>query len=56
MKAIADYYYLQRNMRLDFINGKPKGADGHVVLVMRPATLRALIESKIEMDKSDLKK
>jgi hypothetical protein len=23
MKAMADYYSLHRNMRLDFINGKP---------------------------------
>jgi hypothetical protein len=26
MKAVADYYSLHRNMRLDFINGKPKKA------------------------------
>jgi hypothetical protein len=26
MKAVADYYSLHRNLRLDFINGKPKKA------------------------------
>jgi hypothetical protein len=24
LKAVADYYSLHRNLRLDFINGKPK--------------------------------
>jgi hypothetical protein len=56
MKAYADYYSLHRNLRLDFINGKPKKAVEHLVSVIRPATLKALIESKIEMDKSELKK
>jgi hypothetical protein len=56
MKAVADYYSLHRNMRLDFINGKPKKAVEHLMLVIRPATLKALIESKLEMDKSELKK
>jgi hypothetical protein len=41
---------------LDFINGKPKKAVEHLVSVIRPATLKALIESKLEMDKSELKK
>jgi hypothetical protein len=56
MKAAADYYSLHRNLRLDFINGKPKKAVEHLVSVTRPATLKALIESKLEMDKSELKK
>jgi hypothetical protein len=30
-KAVADYCSLHRNMRLDFINGKPKRAVGHLV-------------------------
>jgi hypothetical protein len=56
MKAVADYYSLHRNLRLNFINGKPKKAVEHLVSVIRPATLKALIESKLEMDKSELKK
>jgi hypothetical protein len=43
MKAVADYYSLHRNLRLDFINGKPKKAVEHLVSVIRPATLKALI-------------
>jgi hypothetical protein len=42
MKAVADYYSLHRNLRLDFINCKPKNAVGHLVSVIRPATLKAL--------------
>jgi hypothetical protein len=56
MKAVADYYSLHRNLRLEFINGKPKKAAEHPVSVIRPATLKAMIESKLEMDKSELKK
>jgi hypothetical protein len=56
MKAVADYYSLHRNLRLDFINGKPKKAVEHLVSVIRPTTLEALIESKLEMNKSELKK
>jgi hypothetical protein len=56
MKAVADYYSLHRNLRLGFINGKPKKSNEHLVSVIRPATLKALIESKLEMDKSELKK
>jgi hypothetical protein len=56
MKAVADYYSLHRNLRLDFINGKPKKTVEHLVSVIRPATLKALIESKLEMDMSELKK
>jgi uncharacterized membrane protein YgcG len=55
MKAVADYPLLHRNLRLDFINGKPKRAVEHLVSVIRPATLKALIESKLETDK-ELKK
>jgi hypothetical protein len=56
MKAVADYYSLHRNLGLDFINGKPKKAVEHLVSVFKPATLKALIVSKLEMDKSELKK
>jgi hypothetical protein len=41
---------------LDFINGKPKKAVEHLVSVIKPATLKALIERKLEMNKSELKK
>jgi hypothetical protein len=56
MKAVADYYSLHKNLRLDSINNKPKKAVEHFVSVIRPATLKALIESKLEMNKSELKK
>jgi hypothetical protein len=56
MKAVGDNYSLHRNLRLDFINGKPKKAVENLVSVIKPATLKALIESKLEMDKSELKK
>jgi hypothetical protein len=56
MKAVADYYSLHRNLRLDFINDKPKKAVEHLLSVIHPATLKALIESKLEMNKSELKK
>jgi hypothetical protein len=56
MKAVNDYYSLHRNLRLEFINGKPKKTGEHLVSVIRPATLKPLIESKLEMDKSELKK
>jgi hypothetical protein len=56
MKEVADYNSLHRNLTLDFINGRPKKAVEHLVSVIRPATLKALIESKLEMDKSELKK
>jgi hypothetical protein len=55
MKAVADYYSLHRNLRLDSVNSKPKKAVEHLVSVIKPATLKALIESKLEMDKSELK-
>jgi hypothetical protein len=55
-KAVADYYSLHRNLTLDFINGKPKKAVEHLVSVIKPATLKALIESKLEMNKLELKK
>jgi hypothetical protein len=55
-KAVAEYYSLHRNLRLDFINGKPKKAVEHLVLKIKPATLKALIESKQETDISELKK
>jgi hypothetical protein len=46
-KAVADYYSLHRILRLDFINGKSKIAVEHLVSVIKPATLKALIESKL---------
>jgi hypothetical protein len=55
-KAVADYYSLHRNLRLDFSNGKPKKAVEHLVPVIKPATFKALKESKLEMDMSELKK
>jgi hypothetical protein len=55
-EAVADYYSLLRNLRLDFINGKSKRAVEHLVSVFKPATLKALIERKLEMDMSELKK
>jgi hypothetical protein len=42
-KAVADYYSLHRNLKLDFINGKPKKAVEHLVSAFKPATLEALI-------------
>jgi hypothetical protein len=54
-RAVSDYYSLHRNMRLDFINGKPKKAVEHLVSVFKPAALKVLIESKLEMDKSNLR-
>jgi hypothetical protein len=57
MKPVADCYSLHRNLRLYFINaGKPKKALKHLVSVIKPATLKALVESKLEMDMSELKK
>jgi hypothetical protein len=56
MKAVADYSWLHRKLRLDFVNDKPKKSVEHLVSVIRPATLKALIESKLEMDKSELTK
>jgi hypothetical protein len=56
MKEVADYCALHRNLRLDSINDKPKKAVEHLVSVIKPATLKALIESKLETDMSNLKK
>jgi hypothetical protein len=47
---------LHRILRLDFINGKTKKAVKRLVSVIKLATLKALIESKLEMVKSELKK
>jgi hypothetical protein len=55
-KAVAEYYSLHRNLRLDFINGKPKRAVEHLVSIIKSATFKALKESKLEMDMSELKK
>jgi hypothetical protein len=56
MKAVADYYSLHQDLTLDFINEKPKRAVECLVSVIRPVTLKALIENKLEMDKSEFKK
>jgi hypothetical protein len=56
MTAVADNYSLHRNLRLDFINGRSKKAVAHLMSVISPATLKTLILSKLEMDKSELKK
>jgi hypothetical protein len=51
MKAVADYYSLHRNLRLDFVNGKPKKkAVEHLVSVIKPVTLKTLIEGKLGME------
>jgi hypothetical protein len=55
-QAVAYYYSLHRNLRLDFINGKPKKAVEYPVSVIKPVTLKILTERKLEMDKSDLEK
>jgi hypothetical protein len=47
---------LHINLRLEFINGKPKKYVEHLVSVIRPAILKNLIGIKPEMDKSDPKK
>jgi hypothetical protein len=56
IKAVTDCYSLRRNLRRELINGKPKKAVEHLVSVIKPATFKALIGSKLEMDKSELKK
>jgi hypothetical protein len=43
MKAVDDYCCLHRNMKLDFIKGKPKRAVEHLMSVLKPATLKVLI-------------
>jgi hypothetical protein len=48
IKAVADYNSLHRNLRLDFISGKPNKSVEHLVSVIEPATLKALIESRLE--------
>jgi hypothetical protein len=55
-KAVADYHSLHKSLRLDFIDGMPKTAVEHLVSVIKPATLKTLLKSKQEIDKSDLKK
>jgi hypothetical protein len=56
MKAVSDFYSLHRNLRLYFSNGKPKKSVEHLVSVIKPPTLKALIENNLEMDMSELKK
>jgi hypothetical protein len=40
LKAVADYNSLHRNLRLDFIIGKPKKSVEHLVSEIKPATSR----------------
>jgi hypothetical protein len=47
---------LHRNLRLDFNHGGPQKLVEHLVSVIKPALLTSLIESKLEMDKSNFKK
>jgi hypothetical protein len=56
MKAVADYYSVHIYLRLDFINGKPKKAVEQLVSLIKPASIMALIESKLYMKKSELKR
>jgi hypothetical protein len=42
--AVAEFYSLHRNLKLDFINVKPKRAIKYLVSVIKLATLKALIE------------
>jgi hypothetical protein len=55
-KTVSDYYPLHRNLRLDFIDGKQVKAVEHLFSVIKPASLKVLIERKLKMDKFDLKK
>jgi hypothetical protein len=55
MKAVADNYSF-RNLRLEFIHDKPKKNVGYLMSVIRPAAVKALVESELYMDKSDLKR
>jgi hypothetical protein len=49
MKAVADYYSLHRNLRLDFINGKPKKAVEHLVSVIKPVLCTAKDEAAVDI-------
>jgi hypothetical protein len=55
-KAVSDYCSLHRNLILNFINGKLKRAVEHLVSVIKPTTLKALIEGKLEKGMSELKR
>jgi anion-transporting ArsA/GET3 family ATPase len=46
MKAVTDFYSLHRNLRLDFINGKPKKTVEHLVSEIKPATSRLRSRAK----------
>jgi hypothetical protein len=54
-KTVADYYSLLRNLILGFINIKLKKSVEYFVSVIMPTSLKALIEIKLEIDKSELK-
>jgi hypothetical protein len=55
-KAVAAYYSLHRNLSLYFTIGKANNAVEHLASVIKPVSVKALIESKLGMHKSDLKK
>jgi hypothetical protein len=46
LKALADFYSLRRNLKLNFTIGEPKKAVEHLVSVIKPAIIKALIESR----------
>jgi hypothetical protein len=55
-KEIGEYLTLYRNLKLDLVKNKPKRAVEHIVSVIKPTTLKSIVESDLELDKSDLKK
>jgi hypothetical protein len=56
LKAVSDQYSLPRTLKLDYINGRPKKSIEHLVSMIKLATLKALINIKLEMNMSDFKK
>jgi hypothetical protein len=55
IKAVAVYLSFHRNLELDFINGKQKTGVEDLESVIKPAATKAPIESKVEVDRSDVK-
>jgi hypothetical protein len=43
-KAVGDHMTLRRNIKLDLVKGKPKKAVKHIVSVIKPVSLKALVE------------
>jgi hypothetical protein len=56
MQTVVDYHFFHRNVKLNFIDSKPQRSVEHLVSVIKPTTFKAVIESKLEMANSDLKK